>query len=120
MYHITSVSDLITIPSTEIDASFSYVGCYVDDDHRAMGDMDDLATYGDLGMHATAQVCADFCRDNGYHYFGLQYYNQCFCDNEYDMYGVAAADSECNTPCYGDDTTMCGGPWRNSVYRINE
>ena len=42
-----------------------------------------------------------------------------FCDNDFGGYG-ASADSECNTACSGDAGTMCGGPWRNSVYSLAE
>ena len=56
----------------------------------------------------------------GYQFFGLQYSSQCFCGNEYDSSATLgdAAESDCNMPCNGDPTVMCGGSWRNSVYHI--
>ena len=30
-----------------------------------------------------------------------------------------AAETECDAPCTGDASQMCGGTWRNSVYRIS-
>jgi hypothetical protein len=26
-------------------------------------------------------------------------------------------DAECNTPCDADPSEMCGGPWRNGIWR---
>lgn len=28
-------------------------------------------------------------------------------------------ESECDAPCTGDASSMCGGTWRNSIYRIS-
>jgi hypothetical protein len=47
----------------------------------------------------------------------VQYYSHCFCDNEFGQYG-SAPEAECNTACRGDDSVMCGGPWRNSVFSV--
>eukprot|EP01052_Picozoa_sp_SAG31_P068350 SAG31_NODE_27160_length_430_cov_1.087613_1_plen_130_part_01 len=62
-----------------------YLGCYVDSPQRDMqgmqavvgGDME----YFDMGDEASPAKCAELCA--GYMYFGLQYGNQCFCDNDY-------------------------------------
>ena len=54
------------------------------------------------------------CRAEGYSYFGLQWRNQCTCDNEYGMFGRAAAnftDNADNLPgcdVDGDGTPDCG------------
>ena len=49
----------------------------------------------------------------------LQYSRFCICGNSYGSYGPAASDDECNMGCSGDSTIMCGGGFRNSVYRIS-
>ena len=33
--------------------------------------------------------------------------------------GARADEGECDSPCTGDSNTMCGGTWRNSIYRIS-
>ena len=70
----------------------------------------------DMGMQTTVARCMDFCA--GYDYFGLQFYSECWCGNTYGDFGEADDESECNSPCRGDESTMCGGSWRNSIYEI--
>ena len=45
--------------------------------------------------------------------------NQCFCGNSYGSYG-AAAETDCWQTCNGNSAEICGGPWRNSVYKIGK
>ena len=52
-----------------------------------------------------------------YSYAGVQFKAYCFCGNSYGLYG-AAAESECNMVCSGDNTQRCGGSSRNGVYKI--
>ncbi|KAI1083033.1 WSC domain-containing protein [Whalleya microplaca] len=59
----------------------------------------------------TLQKCAELCDSNGYTISGSEYYTQCFCDNSIHNGGVADKDNtNCNSPCGGDNTQMCGGP----------
>ena len=104
----------------EIESTF--VGCYIDSADRDMqglqaavgGDQE----YFEMGDDASAAACAERCA--GFVYFGLQYGSQCFCDNANAMsLGAAPDPTECNMPCTGDATTMCGGAYRNSIYRIS-
>jgi len=93
-----------------------YKGCYVDNPSR------DLSYY--LGDGYTPETCKLACEavqnppsaPYGYAVAAVQYYGQCFCDNDYGAYGLASSPFECNTPCTQSPTQMCGGPWRNSVY----
>lgn len=43
--------------------------------------------------------------------------NRCFCSSEdnFDRHGQA---DNCNRPCRGDRTTICGGRWALSVFQI--
>ncbi|KAH9996954.1 WSC domain-containing protein [Xylariaceae sp. FL0662B] len=59
----------------------------------------------------TLQKCAELCDSNGYTISGSEYYTQCFCDNSIHNGGVADTDNtNCNSPCGGDSSQMCGGP----------
>eukprot|EP01043_Picozoa_sp_COSAG02_P011561 COSAG02_NODE_427_length_22498_cov_11.745212_11_plen_656_part_00 len=115
VYEITSANDLIQLPPDEPLAEYSYIGCFVDQEPRDLGGMDS-SDHGELA-NATPQLCADFCRDGHFDFFALQYYSECFCGNEFGHYG-SAPEAECNTACRGDDSVMCGGPWRNSVFSV--
>lgn len=74
----------------------------------------DMATDGN--GQATPARCMDFCA--GFQYFGLQWGRECYCGDEYGTFGQAESEDECNRPCAGDASTMCGGGWRNSIYEI--
>eukprot|EP01051_Picozoa_sp_SAG22_P005758 SAG22_NODE_353_length_11812_cov_58.910783_7_plen_1690_part_00 len=74
------------------DAGWSYLGCFVDSGNRDLG----------AGPTGVAQVpvdaaneCAALC--DGFAYFGLQWVNECFCDNEYGEQGegdIGDSDSD--------------------------
>ena len=55
----------------------------------------------------------------GFQYAGVQHSSECFCGNEYDKYGRAAA-GDCNMACAGNSSQICGGGWRNSVYKFGK
>jgi hypothetical protein len=87
--------------------SSSYLGCYVDQPSR------DLPFLALTSSSMTVEVCLNACF--GYQYIGLQDGNQCFCGNTYGSYGVTAS-MNCNTPCAGNTTEICGSSYTNSVY----
>ena len=106
------------MPAPVPSAPFDYIGCWVDNPSRAinLGTIHEPGLFLNPPQPVTKQACADLCA--GYSYFGLQWHRECFCGNAYDMYGEAP-ESECNAPCDGNTDVMCGGGWRNSVYRLN-
>ena len=65
----------------------------------------------------TPHLCNGLCR--GFYFFGVQANKECFCGNDYGNQGGKAPDGECNTPCNGDSSVMCGGINRNSIYAVN-
>jgi hypothetical protein len=73
-------------------------------------------TGGNCGSSApmTVEQCVAACRSQGFALAGLQYSHWCFCGNE--LTGAMPANN-CNMPCPGNSSQMCGGSWANSVYR---
>ena len=51
--------------------------------------------------------CHELCTNKGYNYYGLVWGDQCSCGNN--IGGEKIGDGECNTPCVGDTSQMCGG-----------
>lgn len=88
-----------------------YMGCFQDHPNR---DIPDLTLFRSNGM--TPSLCARMCA--GFSYYALQSYGECRCGGAdwLPRYGKRP-DGECNTACRGDPNTMCGGAWRNSVFR---
>jgi hypothetical protein len=85
-----------------------YWGCYRDDANRA------LDIFKGSRSDMTPQLCQRLC--TGYRYAGVQFYSECSCGDAvgYDR----RPDSECNLPCSGDSSQMCGGGWHNSIYIV--
>jgi hypothetical protein len=52
---------------------------------------------------------------NGYRYAGLEYYGECFCGAT--VNGVQIDESNCNYPCTGNSSEVCGGTDIISVYQ---
>lgn len=65
----------------------------------------------------TNEMCAGFCFDGGYTYFGTEWYEECFCDDKLATGGVEAEEADCNTPCRGDTIQACGGSNRLTLYK---
>ena len=89
-------------------SALSYVGCYTDSSTRALPVV--LSTGGE-----TVESCTAKAAQAGYTYAGVQYYGECWAGNTVGYSKVA--DSECNMPCTANTAEMCGGSWRNSIYR---
>ncbi len=110
------VSTSYSAVATGLPTGWSYKGCWVDSlNGRIM-----QGPFADTGT-MTIQSCVDTCAGLGYKVAGLQYYSQCFCDNQLRNGATAATDeAQCNTACSGDAQQKCGGPNRDSVYANGE
>ncbi|QIW95400.1 hypothetical protein AMS68_000918 [Peltaster fructicola] len=68
---------------------------------------------GDLNV----ENCTAACFKNGFSLAGMEYGNECYCDNSYQNYGAPATDGRCNMPCKGNANETCGGPNGLSVFK---
>ena len=76
---------------------------------------------------ATA-ACGAICAEQGYSYMGLQWANECWCDNDYGSKGTAEDATDGRGLCDIDDdgTPDCGQGidgvcgWRNAVYAVDD
>ena len=58
----------------------------------------------------------DFCMNINIFFLYIKS-DQCFCGNQYGSHGTAP-ETDCNMQCNGDSSKICGGSWRNSVYKV--
>lgn len=66
--------------------------------------------------YLTPAVCAAFCSSvDDAVYFGVQDGRKCFCGDAFGKHGVS---SECDDPCMGDESQVCGAENVNSVYAL--
>lgn len=74
------------------------------------------AQYG-LG-DMTIEKCTTACLSQGYNIAGVEYGNECFCDNSFQNYGALVTDGRCNMPCKGNANQTCGGPNGLSILKF--
>jgi hypothetical protein len=96
---------------TGLPTGWEYYGCWIDGvSGRILLNQYDSASL-------TRQSCVAQCISGGYSIAGLEYSTQCFCDNAIHNGGaLASSDADCNDPCGGDATQICGGGSRVSLY----
>ncbi len=131
---------LACIPT--ISASSSFVGCYLDETKVTKRS---LPYVQEISPDMTAKKCSDLCSSLGRAWFlvepyaceamgftsdvtssllcgflgfavaGLEYAEECYCGREVPPVEIAA--KKCSTPCAGDPSVMCGGPYALSIYK---
>lgn len=65
----------------------------------------------------TPTNCVQYCVGDGYTYAAVSDGSQCMCGNSYNpALATPAVLSECSTPCRGDNSQICGGQSRATVF----
>ncbi|PTD13501.1 hypothetical protein FCULG_00003719 [Fusarium culmorum] len=104
---------------------YKYHGCYnettqIQDsaEDRALADGTHLVKAGKM----TVPMCLDFCTSNGtqYKYAGLEWSRECWCSPYLSSLSAKLSDDDCENPCEGNSSQICGGPLRLSVYQLSE
>ncbi len=87
------------------------MGCYEDHGERTLRYQ--VQTPGGEGA-LTIELCVNACQAAGYTKAGAEYGGECFCDNVFADSGGPAEDgaAQCNMPCNGKKSELCGGPYR--------
>ncbi|XP_026809559.1 uncharacterized protein LOC113551491 [Rhopalosiphum maidis] len=91
-----------------------YLGCYAetpnDDENRILK--------GPAGPYNnnTPQKCLEICFMMGYLYFGNTYGKECWCGNQKPLKSAKVENVNCDTPCSGDNSQLCGGGWKMAMY----
>ncbi|KAI0880342.1 WSC-domain-containing protein [Annulohypoxylon maeteangense] len=114
-----STHNLITISSS----GYAYLGCYTEGTSgRALGKGTNTASTSasTSGPSMTIETCASYCTGKGYAYMGVEYGQECYCNNDGPVNGAAvAAESDCDMTCKGDITEWCGGSGRINIYKAS-
>ena len=109
---VTSTTSSTPTDPTDIPpvGDYDFVSCWAEPpEGRALPAA--YASAGDMTLAKCAGLCAR------YPYFGTQWGRECWCDNELTSGSGPAPLSECNVPCIGDETEICGGSRRLSLYQ---
>jgi WSC domain len=69
----------------------------------------------------TVELCLAACQAAGYVLAGVEYAQECYCDNAFKNGGGPAPDGNalCDMACNGNPAETCGGPDRLDAYQFN-
>ncbi|UJO20415.1 WSC domain-containing protein [Fulvia fulva] len=113
---VTSSSTTAATPSNGVDpaaiAPFKYAGCYTD----TSSDGRSIANRQTDDPKMTVESCIKVCSSKGFTVAGVQYAQECYCDNFLRNSPTKAPDSDCSMNCVGSPGEKCGAGGRNSVY----
>ena len=69
--------------------------------------------------HNTPAMCIQECHDKAFKLAGVKRSKECWCGNEYPPRSEYTRMMQCNMPCTGDETIMCGGGvWWKAVLNM--
>ena len=71
--------------------------------------------YGD-GSQNTPKKCKESCSVKGYRFAGVKWSRECWCGNTEPPMTSYTGATDCNMPCTGDKTLMCGGTGTLNLY----
>jgi len=95
-----------------LPTGWSLVGCYLD---NVGGKTLTSASYTDT-VNMTVESCVNFCNNQNYIYAGVEYAQECYCGNLISNGGAPAPSSDCNLPCKGNASELCGAGNRLDLY----
>ncbi|KAF2100795.1 copper radical oxidase [Rhizodiscina lignyota] len=94
---------------------WSSVGCYTDD--VAARTLSTLVSTDGGASNMSVVHCTDACNAGGFKFAGMEFGQECYCDNKLEN-GAVPATSGCSSPCLGNVTEACGGSSRINIYEL--
>ncbi|KAL2753572.1 hypothetical protein ACRALDRAFT_1077437 [Sodiomyces alcalophilus JCM 7366] len=90
------------------------IGCWTDDSTagRALSWPQDQLSSSEM----TPQLCIAACRAGGFPHAGVEYGSECWCGALKADDSIPAQAAECDMPCHGDSSQLCGGRGRIQIY----
>ena len=103
-------------PSNAVNATailpWKYQGCYTDNSPNGRT----LKNQQPDNKTLTVESCIAMCTSLGYTIAGMEYSDQCFCDNYIRNSPSLVSDAKCSMGCAGNSGEMCGAGSILSVY----
>lgn len=124
---VPNPTKIAVVPSSSSSTSSStptatsgcqYLGCYTDQRDHPLRTLSNNGIIAGGPQGVTIEVCQAACVAQGYMLAGLEFANECYCDNVLRNGGKLAPDGNagCNMSCAGNNKEICGGPDRLSLY----
>ncbi|KAF8156193.1 hypothetical protein K438DRAFT_2026364 [Mycena galopus ATCC 62051] len=100
-----------SVPST-LPGNWSSIGCYTDNvAARTLAG----ASYTDAA-NMTVENCINFCNTQEFIYAGVEFMQECYCDNFIENSATTAPITDCDLVCTGDVDEFCGGASRLNIF----
>jgi hypothetical protein len=97
----------------------SLVGCFLDSQMEHRRYYHEHVPAEDR-VPMTPAICYDFCKNaSGVQFFGLQRGDLCYCSPFFHDTGKEG-HGECDMPCAGEQTQMCGGEEKANIYEMHD
>ncbi|KAL2060445.1 hypothetical protein VTL71DRAFT_9476 [Oculimacula yallundae] len=109
----TTKTSTATGPAVTARETWTHLGCYEDFGARTL---DTTPTIADP-TKMTIEVCQKTCKSLGKTYAGVEFGKECYCGNKIGGDGFNYALTDCNVPCAGNSTQICGGPNKLNIYQ---
>ncbi|KAK4459892.1 hypothetical protein QBC42DRAFT_273437 [Cladorrhinum samala] len=106
----TAILAVASAESQQYKGTWKSIGCYVDRSDQAS----DLTIAHTTKKFNSVSQCTDYCALLGAYKYAAPQGDSCYCGQGLDSDKVK--DEECDIPCPGFATEMCGGVLRLSVY----
>ncbi|KAJ6589389.1 glyoxal oxidase N-terminus-domain-containing protein [Mycena capillaripes] len=100
-----------SVPTT-LPGNWSSIGCYTDNTGaRTLTG----STFTDP-VNMTVENCIDFCDAKNFILAGVEFMQECYCDNFIENAATTAPITDCSAACTGNPDESCGGPGRLNVF----
>lgn len=99
------------VPSV-LPGDWSSIGCYTDNTGaRTLTGPSST----DL-VNMTVENCIAFCDSQKFIFAGVEFMQECYCDDFIENSAASVAITDCNSPCTGDPEESCGAPNRLNIF----
>ncbi|KAJ7807368.1 copper radical oxidase [Mycena olivaceomarginata] len=98
-------------PATDIPAPWTYVGCFVDNEHGRI-----VANQEPDNTQLTIESCVSICSGQNFTVAAAEFGVSVVCGTELIAGATTAPEPDCNMGCGGNATEACGAGNRMSVY----
>jgi hypothetical protein len=113
-----AASTTTTTTAKSTATGWSLLGCYTDAVGARALSVGGVTPGGPSAM--TPELCKAACQSQGYTLAGVEYADECYCDNKIENGQGPAPDGAvgCNMACAGNAAEICGGANRIDVYQF--
>ncbi|KAK7018349.1 WSC domain-containing protein [Favolaschia claudopus] len=111
--HILSPYNRRQSVPTVLPGNWTSKGCYTDNQPGGRS-LTGAAFTNTTGM--TVETCINFCQNSDFILAGVEYGQECYCDNFLENNAATAPLSDCNIACTGNAAETCGAGNRLNVF----